>query len=68
MKDEAAKKRYLDSVNASWAKRVQGWHEARFGMFIHWGSKLSDFNAVKCGPEKHRTGAGGVFPEGMTIA
>jgi alpha-L-fucosidase len=37
MKDEAAKKRYLDSVNASRAKRMQWWHEARFGMFIHWG-------------------------------
>jgi alpha-L-fucosidase len=43
MKDEAAKKRYLDSVNASRVKRMQWWHEARFGMFIHWGlySKLA---------------------------
>jgi len=37
MKDEAAKKRYLDSVKASQAKRMQWWHDARFGMFIHWG-------------------------------
>jgi hypothetical protein len=58
MKDEAAKKRYLDSVNASRVKRMQWWHEAR-----GWGIHLN-FSV----PEKQRTGSGGVFPEGMTIA
>jgi len=37
-------------------------------MFIHWDSKLSDFNTVKCVPEKPRTGANGAFPEGMSLA
>jgi len=37
VKTKASKKRYLDSVNASRVKRMQWWHDARFGMFIHWG-------------------------------
>jgi len=32
-----SQKEYLATAEATRAERMQWWHEARFGMFIHWG-------------------------------
>jgi 6-phosphofructokinase len=32
-----SKKRYMAKVDATRARRMKWWNEARFGMFIHWG-------------------------------
>ncbi|MCC6580108.1 MAG: alpha-L-fucosidase [Phycisphaeraceae bacterium] len=29
--------KYLDQVQATQTKRMKWWHDARFGMFVHWG-------------------------------
>lgn len=31
----------VDAVEAERRRRMQWWHEAKFGMFIHWGHTAS---------------------------
>ena len=36
-KADAFEQQYLKEIEKTRTQRMKWWHEARFGMFIHWG-------------------------------